>query len=99
MSSEYSLSAETITNGLVTPTVLDALLEAGYDPKFRCFAALSKSAWPTNFVGCESAFGGYVGREIKNDLPALQRSPRFRELRRAGQRTKLLKNSENMAPQ
>jgi thiamine biosynthesis lipoprotein len=31
---QYSLSAETITNGLVTPTVLDAMLEAGYDQSF-----------------------------------------------------------------
>jgi thiamine biosynthesis lipoprotein len=31
---QYSLSAETITNGLVTPTVLDAMLEAGYDQNF-----------------------------------------------------------------
>ena len=31
---QYALSAETITNGLVTPTVLDALLEAGYDQNF-----------------------------------------------------------------
>jgi thiamine biosynthesis lipoprotein len=31
---EYALSAETITNGLVTPTVLDALLEAGYSQTF-----------------------------------------------------------------
>jgi thiamine biosynthesis lipoprotein len=31
---QYALSAETITNGLVTPTVLDALLEAGYDQSF-----------------------------------------------------------------
>ena len=32
---QYALSAETITNGLVTPTVLDALLEAGYDQNFE----------------------------------------------------------------
>jgi len=31
---QYALSAETITNGLVTPTVLDAVLEAGYDRNF-----------------------------------------------------------------
>jgi thiamine biosynthesis lipoprotein len=31
---QYALSAETITNGLVTPTVLDAVLEAGYDQNF-----------------------------------------------------------------
>jgi len=31
---QYALSAETITNGLVTPTVLDALLEAGYSQSF-----------------------------------------------------------------
>jgi thiamine biosynthesis lipoprotein len=31
---QYALSAETITNGLVTPTVLDALLEAGYNQSF-----------------------------------------------------------------
>ncbi len=31
---QYALSAETITNGLVTPTVLDALLEAGYSQNF-----------------------------------------------------------------
>jgi thiamine biosynthesis lipoprotein len=31
---QYSLSAETITNGLVTPTVLDAVLDAGYDQSF-----------------------------------------------------------------
>jgi thiamine biosynthesis lipoprotein len=31
---QYALSAETITNGLVTPTVLDAMLEAGYDQSF-----------------------------------------------------------------
>jgi len=31
---QYALSAETITNGLVTPTVLDAMLEAGYDQNF-----------------------------------------------------------------
>ena len=31
---QYALSAETITNGLVTPTVLDALLEAGYNQNF-----------------------------------------------------------------
>ena len=31
---QYALSAETITNGLVTPTVLDAVLEAGYDQSF-----------------------------------------------------------------
>ncbi|MDO8752790.1 MAG: FAD:protein FMN transferase [Anaerolineales bacterium] len=31
---QYALSAETITNGLVTPTVLDAMLEAGYDQGF-----------------------------------------------------------------
>jgi len=31
---QYALSAETITKGLVTPTVLDALLEAGYDQSF-----------------------------------------------------------------
>ena len=31
---QYTLSAETITNGLVTPTVLDAVLEAGYDQTF-----------------------------------------------------------------
>jgi FAD:protein FMN transferase len=30
----YALSAETITKGLVTPTVLDALLEAGYNQDF-----------------------------------------------------------------
>jgi thiamine biosynthesis lipoprotein len=32
---QYALSAETITNGLVTPTVLDAVLEAGYDQNFE----------------------------------------------------------------
>ena len=32
---QYSLSAETITHGLVTPTVLDAMLEAGYDQNFE----------------------------------------------------------------
>lgn len=32
---QYALSAETITNGLVTPTVLDAMLEAGYDQSFE----------------------------------------------------------------
>lgn len=32
---QYALSAETITNGLVTPTVLDAMLEAGYDQNFE----------------------------------------------------------------
>lgn len=32
---QYALSAETITNGLVTPTVLDAVLEAGYDQSFE----------------------------------------------------------------
>jgi thiamine biosynthesis lipoprotein len=31
---QYALSAETITNGLVTPTVLDAMIEAGYDQDF-----------------------------------------------------------------
>jgi FAD:protein FMN transferase len=31
---QYALSAETITNGLVTPTVLDAILEAGYNQSF-----------------------------------------------------------------
>lgn len=31
---QYALSAETITNGLVTPTVLDAMIEAGYDQTF-----------------------------------------------------------------
>lgn len=31
---QYSLSAETLTNGLVTPTVLDAMLDAGYDQNF-----------------------------------------------------------------
>ena len=31
---QYALSAETITNGLVTPTVFDALLEAGYSQSF-----------------------------------------------------------------
>jgi len=31
---QYALSAETITNGLVTPTVLDAMLEAGYNQNF-----------------------------------------------------------------
>ncbi len=31
---QYALSAETITNGLVTPTVLDAMLDAGYDQNF-----------------------------------------------------------------
>ena len=31
---QYALSAETITNGLVTPTVLDAMFEAGYDQNF-----------------------------------------------------------------
>jgi thiamine biosynthesis lipoprotein len=31
---QYALSAETITNGLVTPTVLDAILGAGYDQNF-----------------------------------------------------------------
>ncbi len=31
---QYALSAENLTNGLVTPTVLDALLEAGYDQNF-----------------------------------------------------------------
>ncbi|CAG0992356.1 FAD:protein FMN transferase [Anaerolineales bacterium] len=31
---QYALSAETITNGLVTPTVFDAVLEAGYDQSF-----------------------------------------------------------------
>jgi FAD:protein FMN transferase len=31
---QYALSAETITNGLVTPTVLDAVLEAGYSQSF-----------------------------------------------------------------
>jgi thiamine biosynthesis lipoprotein len=31
---QYSLSAETITNGLVTPTVLDAVLESGYSQSF-----------------------------------------------------------------
>jgi thiamine biosynthesis lipoprotein len=31
---QYALSAETITNGLVTPTVLDAMLNAGYDQSF-----------------------------------------------------------------
>lgn len=31
---QYSLSAETITNGLVTPTVLDAVIEAGYNQSF-----------------------------------------------------------------
>ena len=31
---QYALSAETITNGLVTPTVLDAVVEAGYDRSF-----------------------------------------------------------------
>jgi thiamine biosynthesis lipoprotein len=31
---QYALSAENITNGLVTPTVLDALLEAGYSQSF-----------------------------------------------------------------
>jgi len=31
---QYALSAQTITNGLVTPTVLDAMLEAGYDQNF-----------------------------------------------------------------
>lgn len=31
---QYSLSAETITNGLVTPTILDAMLEAGYSQSF-----------------------------------------------------------------
>ncbi|MCE9647070.1 MAG: FAD:protein FMN transferase [Chloroflexi bacterium] len=31
---QYALSAEIITNGLVTPTVLDAMLEAGYDRNF-----------------------------------------------------------------
>ena len=32
---QYALSAETVTNGLVTPTVLDAMLEAGYDQNFE----------------------------------------------------------------
>jgi thiamine biosynthesis lipoprotein len=32
---QYALSAEIITNGLVTPTVLDAMLEAGYDQNFE----------------------------------------------------------------
>jgi thiamine biosynthesis lipoprotein len=31
---QYALSAERITNGLVTPTVLDAMIEAGYDQTF-----------------------------------------------------------------
>jgi thiamine biosynthesis lipoprotein len=31
---QYALSAETITKGLVTPTVLDAVLEAGYSQNF-----------------------------------------------------------------
>jgi thiamine biosynthesis lipoprotein len=31
---QYALSAETITNGLVTPTVLESLLEAGYNQSF-----------------------------------------------------------------
>lgn len=31
---QYALSAETLTNGLVTPTVFDAVLEAGYDQSF-----------------------------------------------------------------
>lgn len=31
---QYALSAATITNGLVTPTVLDAMLDAGYDQNF-----------------------------------------------------------------
>jgi thiamine biosynthesis lipoprotein len=31
---QYALSAETITNGLVTPTVFDAMLEAGYNQSF-----------------------------------------------------------------
>lgn len=31
---QYALSAEVITNGLVTPTVLDAMIEAGYDRNF-----------------------------------------------------------------
>ena len=58
---QYALSAETITNGLVTPTVLDAMLEAGYDQSFDDPAALSKSTWLAGFIGCESAFGCYVG--------------------------------------
>jgi FAD:protein FMN transferase len=31
---QYALSAETITKGLVTPTVFDAVIEAGYDRNF-----------------------------------------------------------------
>jgi len=31
---QYALSAETITHGLVTPTVFDAMLEAGYNQSF-----------------------------------------------------------------
>jgi len=31
---QYAISANAITNGLVTPTVLDAMLEAGYDQSF-----------------------------------------------------------------
>jgi thiamine biosynthesis lipoprotein len=31
---QYALSAESLTNGLVTPTVLDAMIEAGYDQTF-----------------------------------------------------------------
>jgi len=32
---QYALSAEMITNGLVTPTVLEAMLAAGYDQSFE----------------------------------------------------------------
>jgi thiamine biosynthesis lipoprotein len=39
---QYALSAETITNGLVTPTVLDAMLGAGYD---QTFDSLPQNQW------------------------------------------------------
>jgi thiamine biosynthesis lipoprotein len=52
---QYALSAEAITNGLVTPTVFDAMLEAGYDQSFDIL--------PRQQYG-----NGYVTSQVVNSL-------------------------------
>ena len=47
---QYSLSAEIITNGLVTPTVLDAMLEAGYDQSFDNLPRYQNKNESSNFL-------------------------------------------------
>ena len=58
---QYALSAETITNGLVTPTVLDAVLEAGYNQSFDNLPRYQSQNWLAGFIGCQSAFARYMG--------------------------------------